>query len=179
MIRSLVLFLSVLALPLAVLGCGPGGGVPTENVRDYHVEFQDAAASASCSEALQEEAEAHSAYTLTYRVHWIDGPDEPRVDLWWKEFGGADGDYRYFASGNQEGDLDVGVINYAGGSYEELRGEDVVTYRVEGRAPTRFNDSIPDATEEFIIEATDDDVGYPLGCAYTLSYDGNLANEQD
>ena len=179
MIRTFALLLSVFALPVALLGCGPGSGIPTENVSDYHVTFVDADASASCSEDIIADADGHEEYSETYRVHWIDGPDEPRVDIWWKERGAADSEYRYFAAGNQEGSLDEGVINYAGGLYQETRGGALVEYRIEGRAPTRFGDSMPNGTEEYIVERTDGDTDVAIGCVYTLHYNGNRANEQD
>lgn len=178
MTRMLLLVLLV-AAPCAVAGgCTGGTEIPTENVRDYHVTFVDASASTSCSEDIQAEAEGHEEYSETYRLHWVDGPDEPRVDLWWKPRGDADTAYRFFASGTQEGTLDEGAITYAGGTYDETRGSAVVSYRIEGRAPTRFGDSLPNATEEYVImDSTSDD--YEIGCVFTLFYEGNLAAEQD
>ena len=178
MIRTFVLSALALLLPVALLGCNLGANIPTENVRDYHVTFVDADASESCSDDIKAEADAHEEYSETYRVHWVDGPDETRVDIWWKDRGGADMDYRYFAAGTQEGTLDEGAINYAGGLYEETRGSAIVTYRIEGRAPTRFGDSLPNASEEYIItDSTESE--YRVGCVFTLFYNGNLAADQD
>ena len=159
--------------------CNPDAAIPTENVRDYNVRFHSADASESCPDALHQEAAALEEYSETYRVHWVDGPEENRIDMYWKDRGGADGDYSFFASGTLEGTLDDGVIVYAGGSYEENRPEAQVTYRVEGRARTRFADELPDSTEEYIITASTDSANYPVGCVYTLHFDGNLASEQD
>ncbi len=178
MIRTLVLLALALPLPLALLGCNPGATIPSENVRDYHVTFVDADASESCSDDIKAEADGHEEYSETYRIHWVDGPDQTRVDIWWKERGAADLDYRYFAAGTQEGTLDEGAINYAGGLYEETRGSAIVTYRIEGRAPTRFGDSLPNGTEEYVItDSTESE--YRIGCVYTLYYNGNLASPQD
>lgn len=169
--------LVVVALGLA--GCGGGTSIPSTNVRDYHVAFSTAEASESCPQAIQDDAEAHSEFTLTYRIHWVDGPDEARVDLYWKARGDADSSYAFFAAGTLEGTLDDGAINYAGGAYEEDRSGARVTYRVEGRARLRFSDEIPDSTEDYVIEDSTATAEFPIGCVYTLHYNGDLASEQD
>ena len=166
-------------LTVASAGCGGGARYPTDNIRDYHVTFHAADASESCPQEMKDEAAGLQEYSQTYRIHWLNGPDDNTVDLYWKARGDADSAYSFFASGTLEGSLDDGAVNYAGGSYEENRGAAQVTYRIEGRARTRFSDELPDSTEEYIITASSDTASYPVGCVYTLYYDGNLASEQD
>lgn len=169
-------FLPLAALPLVLAACSSGGGVPDTNVRDYHVEFDAAEGNDACEEAL--DGSAHEAFSLTYRIHWLD-PEDVDVDLYWKRRGDADSTYSFFAAGTISGTLDEGAIAYAGGPYEEDKAGARVTYKIEGRAPLRFSDQIPDGTETFIITDSTNTSDYPIGCAYTVSYEGSLAAEQD
>jgi len=170
---------SLVVLALLLGGCGGGSSIPTTNVRDYHITFSAAEASESCSQGIQDDAVGHTEFTLTYRIHWVDGPDEARVDLYWKARGDADSTYSFFASGTLEGTLDDGAIVYAGGSFEEDRAGARVTYRVEGRPRLRFSDQIPDSTEDYVIQDSTDTAEFPIGCVYTLHFNGDLAAEQD
>lgn len=175
--RYLVPFV-LLVLPLLV-ACDDGSGIPSTNVRDYHVTFTDAFASSSCPEPLHSDADAHEEYSQTYRIHFVDGPDEARVDLYWKSRGDADSAFVYFAGGVMTGTLDEGNFDYAGGSYEETRGSDQLVYRVEGTSRVRFADELVGGIEEFIVEDSSNTADYPIGCVYTLEYTGDLASATD
>jgi len=164
----------LLVLPLALVACDMGDGIPDTNIRDYHVEFASAAGNDACGDL---DGSAHEAFSMTYRIHWPD-PDEAEVDLYWKRRGDADSTYSFFAAGTMAGTLDEGAIQYAGGPYEEDKGGARVTYKIEGRAPLRFSDQIPDGSETYIITDSTD-AAFPIGCGYTVSFEGNLASEQD
>jgi hypothetical protein len=171
-------------LPL-LSACPEGGGIPNTHVRDYHVTFAGAFASSSCPEAMHTQAAAHIEYTQTYRIHYVDGPDEATVDFYWKLRGDADSTFSFFAAGLMTGSLDEGNFDYAGGSYEEERGSDQLTYRIEGSVPVRFGDSLggdpsnPLGIEEFIIEDSSNTADYPIGCVYSLEFSGDLAGATD
>lgn len=167
-----------LALPL-LSACDDDSQIPTTHVRDYHVTFTSAAASSSCPEDLHAEAAGHEEYTQTYRIHFVDGPDEPVVDYYWKARGDADSAFTFFAAGMMLGTLDEGNFDYAGGSYEETRGSDQLTYRVEGSSGIRFADELTAGVEEYIIEDSSNTADYPIGCVFTLEYSGNLASGDD
>ncbi len=173
MYRPLLVLLAA-CLPL-LSACAEGDGIPTLHVRYYHVTFTSASASVSCPEAMHTEAAAHVEYTQTYRVHYVDGPDEDAVDFYWKQRGDADSTFSFFAAGLMTGSLDEGNFDYAGGSYEEERGSDQLTYRIEGSVGVRFADELTTGIEEFIIEDSSNTADYPIGCVYALDYSGNLA----
>ena len=175
--RLLAAFLA-LSLPL-LSACTDGDGIPTTHVRDYHVTFTGASASSSCPEAMHTEAAAHAEFTQTYRIHYVDGPEEDTVDLYWKKRGDADSTFSFFAAGLMTGSLDEGNFDYAGGSYEEERGSDQLTYRIEGSVGVRFADELTSGIEEFIIEDSSNTADYPIGCVYSLEYSGNLAGATD
>ena len=177
MYRPLLVLLAT-CLPL-LSSCDDGDGIPNLHVRDYHVTFTGAWASPSCPEAMHTEAAAHTENTQTYRIHYVDGPDEAAVDLYWKQRGDADSTFSFFAAGLMTGSLDEGNFDYAGGSYEEERGSDQLTYRIEGSVGVRFADELTTGIEEFIIEDSSNTADYPIGCVYGLEYSGNLAGATD
>ncbi|MEE2828544.1 MAG: hypothetical protein VX498_05110 [Myxococcota bacterium] len=174
--------LAVLVLPLLV-ACGDGDGIPNTNVVDYHVTFTGAQASSSCPQPLHDEAtvasQEENQFTETYRIHFVEGPDEPRVDYYWKERGSSDSSYVFFAAGILQGTLDQGNLDYAGGSFDETRGSDQLTYRIEGRSGSRFSDELVNGSEDYIIENSSNTADYPIGCVYTVYYSGNLASGTD
>lgn len=169
----LVLLLSML------VACGDGESIPTVDTKDYHVTFTSASASTSCPEAMHTEAAAHQEYTQTYRIHHVDGADSEAVDFYWKARGDSDSTYSFFAAGLMVGSYDEGNFDYAGGSYEEERGTDIITYRVEGSVGVRFGDELVAGQEAFVIEDSSNTAEYPIGCVYTLEYSGNLAGATD
>jgi hypothetical protein len=177
--RPTLILALLICLPASLVACAGGSGIPTDNVRDYHVTFVDATASESCTDDMKAEADGHEEFSETYRIHWVDGWDEARVDLYWKARGDADNTFQYFAAGTQEGTLDEGAITYAGGTYEEDKESGRVSYRIEGRASTRFGDTLPNSTEEYVITDSTEPGNFPIGCVFTLHYEGNLASEQD
>ena len=75
--------------------------------------------------------------------------------------------------------LDEGNFDYAGGSYEEERGNDQLTYRIEGSVGVRFADELTSGSEDFIIEDSSNTADYPIGCVYSLEFDSNLAGATD
>jgi hypothetical protein len=162
-----------------ISACSDDDGIPTTHVRDYHVTFTGATASSSCPEAMHTEAAAHAEYTQTYRIHYVDGPEEATVDMYWKQRGDADSTFSFFAAGLMTGSLDEGNFDYAGGSYEEERGNDQLTYRIEGSVGVRFADELTSGIEHFIIEDSSNTADYPIGCVYSLEFDGNLAGATD
>ncbi len=166
--------LALAALSLAA--CGPGSSVPDFNNLDFHIDFLEFEGNESCGDEINEAG--FEPFSLTYRIHQPDEED-PQVRLYWKARGDADSTYSFFAEGTISGDFSEGAIAYAGGPYEEDKAGARVTYKIEGRAPLRFNDAIPDGTETFIITDSTSTSDYPIGCAYTLHYEGELAAEQD
>ena len=177
MYRSLLVLLAAVLLLLS--GCAEGDGIPTTHVRDYHVTFMSASASDSCPEAMHTEAATHAEYTQTYRIHYVDGPDDIAVDFYWKKRGDADSTFSFFAAGLMTGSLDEGTFDYAGGSYEEERGSDQLTYRIEGSVGVRFADELSAGIEDYIIEDSSNTADYPIGCVYSLDFSGDLAGATD
>jgi hypothetical protein len=165
----------IFAFALALVACDLGDGIPDTNVFDYHVDFDSARGNEACQEDL--DGSAHVPFSLTYRIHFPDVEDT-KVDLYWKRRGDANSTYSFFASGTITGTRDPGAIVYAGGPYEEDKGGARVSFKIEGRAELRFGDKLPDGSETYIITDSTDTARYPIGCAYTLSYEGELAAEQ-
>ncbi len=176
-------------LPFALLlaGCPDESGIPTENVDDYRMTFSAAEASSSCTDDIQTEAASFEEFSLIYRVHHVEvAADEPeavvtnsRVDLYWREQGSNEDDFKYFAAGQLEGSQETGIFTYAATRLQEVRGGETVWYDIEGRAPVRFTDEITNATEDFIIVDPPASDGPPVGCVYTLHYDGTRLTGDD
>lgn len=165
-------------LPFVVLlaGCGGDASIPTTNIEDYRVTFSTASASESCAQATKDEADSFEPYSLIYRVHWPEGADSNRVDLWWRAEGDSDSDFFYFASGSMQGELNAGSIGYAGYGLSERRTDGTVYFDIDGVLQVRFTDEISAGTESYtIVEPTNAD-GYHVGCVYTMEYAGNALN---
>jgi hypothetical protein len=167
----------VLLFAALLLGCPAGGAIPSDNVSDYRITFREAEATGSCSDDAIGTADAWEERSLVYRVHWVDGPTEPRVDLYWRNNGDNDADFRWFGSGNLEGTLESGVFVYAGRGFREERSTGSVYFDIEGRAPVRFADEIASGTEEYVVVEPSNAEGYVVGCVFTLRFDGAALNE--
>jgi len=181
--------LACLSLPLLLLAltaCDAGNGVPTSNVTDYRVDFTNATATESCSEAIVAEANTFTAFPQIYRLHFPEGPGTVRVDLYWKGEGDADEDFTFFAAGTLSsgdgglGSLESGELSYAGGTFQEARSDPdgTVTFEIEGRAVAESGDRLLNAHEEYHITESTNTAAYAIGCVYTLDYIGTGLAEQ-
>jgi hypothetical protein len=165
---------------LALSGCPDASPVPSENVLDFRVNFDDASATESCTGEISGHADAWEPYSQIYRVHWPDGApgDGSRTDLWWKEEGDTDESFQYFASGTLTGSLDEGSLQYAGGEFVEERDGATVDYEVEGSARMRFGDQLAAAHEDYVITDSSSQGEYPVGCVFRIEYSGEALSEQ-
>lgn len=168
-------------LPLILLGAGcvTGPTVPTDNVEDYRITYFGASASESCSDDIKAEADTFEEFSLIYRVHWVEGDESSRIDVWWRSSGTAEDDFTFFAAGQLDGTLESGVFQYGSSGFQEERDTGTVWYDIDGRAPVRFTDEISQGSEDFVITQPTSADGYPVGCVYTLNFNGARLNEND
>ena len=172
----------VLSAPLALLaGCAGENSVPTENVQDFRVTFMNTdsdpvTASTSCSDAIVAEAAAFAERSVIYRIHFPDGEEGLRLDMYVREEGTTVQDFGYFASGILEGSLESGNISYAGGPYKDDDRSDNATvwYEVEGEARTSFGDLWDRGAESYIVTDSTNQEAYANGCTFTMPFEGRL-----
>jgi hypothetical protein len=176
--------LSLSLLLLVLTGCDEGSDVPKSNVTDYRILFSNATATESCSQDIQDSADTFTEFAQIYRLHFPEGEGSVRVDLYWKNEGDTDESFTFFAAGTLvggdggAGTLDSGELNYAGGSFHEARSEGKVTFEIEGRALADSGDRLSNAHEEYVITESTSTAAYPIGCVYTLDYNGTGLAEQ-
>lgn len=184
--------MKLLLLPAALLlaACPAESSIPTVDVEDFRMTFSAAEASASCTDDIRAEADTFEEFSLVYRVHYVDRVEEAegdeqevvtnsRVDVYWREQGTNEEDFTYFAAGSVETSAESGILEYAATRLSEERGDNRVYYDIEGRAPLRFGDEVSNGTEDYIITEPAAANGPPLGCVYTLHFDGTRLTSED
>jgi hypothetical protein len=160
-------------------GCSGSWTVPEVNTQDYRVSFSSASASESCSQEILDSANNFEPYSEIYRIYFPNGLEDPRFDLYWKSEGDTEEGFAFFAAGTIEGTLaEEGVLTYAGGAFREDRTAGSVTYEIEGRARASFGDQWDNAHEDYVITETTNGEAYPIGCVYTLDYEGRALADQ-
>jgi hypothetical protein len=170
----------VLAFLFLLAACNDGSGVPVDNVRDYRATFSSAEASGSCTDGIASDADSFVEISKIYRVHWPEGPESAAIDLYWRNEGDSEETFSYFASGMLDGTLDEGHFVYAGGPFSELRGDGAtVSYEIDGRVRTSFGDLLQTGTERYTLISSTDQGAWPVGCVFTLGWNGALLPEQD
>jgi len=168
-------------IPLMLLGvgCTTGPVIPSDNVQDYRMTFFGASASDSCSDDIKAEADTWEENSLIYRVHFVDGPDSARIDVWWRGAGSSESDFTFFGAGTLDGTLESGVFQYGSSGFQEERDTGTVWYDIDGRAPVRFTDEISQGSEDFVITQPTSADGFAVGCVFTVLFNGARLNEND
>ncbi|HCP47783.1 MAG TPA: hypothetical protein DIU15_17210, partial [Deltaproteobacteria bacterium] len=107
--------LSLCALLLA--GCDGDWTVPETNTQDFRISFTEAEVTDSCVNAQDGEPEQDPTamvrasdnfdpFEQIYRIHFPEGSEDPRFDLYWKHEGDRESDFAFFAAGTLQGTME-------------------------------------------------------------------------
>jgi len=165
---------------LLAVGCDGGWSVPGIDTQDFRITFQSAVASPSCGEADAEDPTAmvraasnFEEFEQIYRIHFPDGSNDPRFDLYWKAESDKESSFTFFAAGTLiDGTMETGSLSYAGGAFQEDRSQGRVTFEIDGRVRTEQLGQWKDGYEDFIITDSTNSEAYPVGCVFTVNYEG-------
>jgi len=167
------------------MGCDSGWSVPDTDTQDFRISFLSAETTESCGDDGAEDPTAmvraknnFEPFEQIYRIHFPEGQEHPRFDLYWKSEGGTESDFSFFAAGTLQGSMEQGSLTYAGGAFQEDRTQGRVTFEIDGRVSAGGLAGWDAGREEYIITDSTNNDAYPVGCVFTLSYEGSSLAEQ-